>query len=52
MQWCDARDMTADGRAKGSIVRELVLQEMVGQQSLKHEVKRYVLRRATGHAKF
>ena len=31
-QWCDTRDMTADGHTKGSIDRELLLQVMAGCQ--------------------
>ena len=41
IQWCDTRDMTADGHTKGSIDRDLILQAMAGQQTFKHEVKRY-----------
>eukprot|EP00959_Pyramimonas_sp_CCMP1952_P442854 9270591-Pyramimonas_sp.AAC.1 len=33
IQWCDTRDMTADGRTKGSIDRELLLQVMGGKQT-------------------
>ena len=41
IQWCDTRDMTADGHTKGSIDRDGILQVMAGQQTFKHEVKRY-----------
>eukprot|EP00959_Pyramimonas_sp_CCMP1952_P427249 8948083-Pyramimonas_sp.AAC.1 len=30
VQWCDTRDLTADGRTKGSIDRELLLEVMSG----------------------
>ena len=30
VQWCDTRDMTADGHTKGSIDRALLLQVMAG----------------------
>ena len=39
LQWCDTRDMTADGHTKGSIDRELLLQLMSGSQHYSHEVK-------------
>jgi len=42
IQWCDTRDMTADGHTKGSIDRELLLEVMAGRQHFKHEVKKYV----------
>eukprot|EP00959_Pyramimonas_sp_CCMP1952_P320472 6706519-Pyramimonas_sp.AAC.1 len=32
-QWCDTRDMTADGHTKGSVDRELLLEVMSGTQS-------------------
>ena len=41
IQWCDTRDMTADGHTKGSIERELLLQVMSGKQVYKHAVKTY-----------
>ena len=34
VQWCDTRDMTADGHIKGSIDRELLLQVTAGSQQL------------------
>eukprot|EP00959_Pyramimonas_sp_CCMP1952_P334261 7000335-Pyramimonas_sp.AAC.1 len=34
-QRCDARDMAADGRTKGSIDRDMLLQVMDGMQSSK-----------------
>ena len=40
VQWCDTRGMTADGRTKGSIDRELLLRVMAGQLSFNHELKR------------
>ena len=41
LRWSDTRDMTADGHTKGSIDRDGILQVMAGQQTFKHEVKRY-----------
>ena len=41
MQWCDTRDMTADGHTKGSIDRKLLLEAMSGRQEYRHEVKTY-----------
>ena len=41
VQWCDTRDMTADGHTKGSIDRALLLAVMDGKQSFTHDVKRY-----------
>eukprot|EP00959_Pyramimonas_sp_CCMP1952_P162195 3391117-Pyramimonas_sp.AAC.1 len=38
-RWCVARDMTADGHAKGSIGRGMLLQVMGGTQSFKHDFK-------------
>ena len=52
VQWCDTRDMTADGHTKGSIDRELLLQVMSGIQSFKHEVNKYVPYRAAGPTQF
>ena len=43
IQWCDTRDMTADGHTKGSIDRQLLLNVMVGLQSFQHKVNLYVL---------
>jgi hypothetical protein len=39
IQWCDTRDMTADGHTKGSIDRRLLLEVMKGQQTYKHDIK-------------
>ena len=41
IQWCDTRDMTADGHTKGSIDREGISHIMSGRQAFSHEVKRY-----------
>ena len=41
IQWCDTRDMTADGHTKGSIDRQLLLEVMSGTQQYRHDVKRY-----------
>eukprot|EP00959_Pyramimonas_sp_CCMP1952_P394842 8272912-Pyramimonas_sp.AAC.1 len=38
IQWCEARDMFADG-FKGSIDREMLLQVMAGIHSFKHDLK-------------
>eukprot|EP00959_Pyramimonas_sp_CCMP1952_P341841 7160796-Pyramimonas_sp.AAC.1 len=46
IQWCDTRDMTADGHTKGSIVREMLLQAMGGTQSFKYDLKRHTPYRA------
>ena len=42
VQWCDTRDMTADGHTKGSIDREGLLEVMSGTQSFKYDVKQFV----------
>eukprot|EP00959_Pyramimonas_sp_CCMP1952_P094815 1983357-Pyramimonas_sp.AAC.1 len=47
IQWCDTRDMTADGRTKGGIDREMLLQVMGGTQSFKHDLKHHALYRAS-----
>eukprot|EP00959_Pyramimonas_sp_CCMP1952_P023905 501227-Pyramimonas_sp.AAC.1 len=39
IQWCDARDTTADGRTKGSIELDLPLQGMAGMPPFKREWK-------------
>eukprot|EP00959_Pyramimonas_sp_CCMP1952_P196561 4109719-Pyramimonas_sp.AAC.1 len=41
IQWCDTRDMTADGHANRIIDNNLILQVMGGTQSFKHELKRH-----------
>jgi hypothetical protein len=41
VQWCDTRDMTADGHTKGSIDRAGLIAVMSGRQSYKHDTKRY-----------
>ena len=46
IQWCDTRDMVADGHTKGSIDRRMLIQVMQGHQDYKHEVKRYIPHRA------
>eukprot|EP00959_Pyramimonas_sp_CCMP1952_P117780 2462326-Pyramimonas_sp.AAC.1 len=40
IQWCDTRDMTADGRTKGIIDRDMLLQVMGGTESFNHDLKR------------
>eukprot|EP00959_Pyramimonas_sp_CCMP1952_P209594 4385179-Pyramimonas_sp.AAC.1 len=42
VQWCDTRDMTANGHTKGSIDRELLLEVMSGTQSFKYDLKQFV----------
>jgi chaperone required for assembly of F1-ATPase len=46
LQWCDTRDMTADGHTKGCIDRQTLLEVMKGHQSYKHEVKKYIPHRS------
>ena len=41
VQWCDTRDMTADGHTKGSIDRALLQDIMDGKQVFNHAVKKY-----------
>ena len=47
LQWCDTRDMTADGHTKGSIDRQSLLDVMQGRQKYNHEVKHYQPHRDT-----
>ena len=42
VQWCDTRDMTADGHTKGSIDRDLIYQVMDGIQAFKYGLKKHV----------
>jgi hypothetical protein len=46
VQWCDTRDMTADGHTKGSIDRQLLWDLMSGHQAYKFEVKTYTPHRS------
>ena len=46
VQWCDTRDMTADGHTKGCIDRDLLLKLMGGWQQYKHDIKRHIPHRA------
>ena len=46
VQWCDTRDMTADGHTKGSIDRDLIYQVMDGIQAFKYDLKKHVPYRA------
>jgi hypothetical protein len=41
VQWCDTRDMTADGHTKGSVDRHLLLEAMSGRQVFIHQCKTY-----------
>ena len=41
IQWCDTRDMTADGHTKGCVDRKLLLDLMDGKQTFTHPVKAY-----------
>ena len=36
IQWCDTRDMTADGHTKGCIDRKLLIELMHGNQTFQH----------------
>ena len=47
LQWCDTRDMTADGHTKGSIDRKLLLDVMNGKQTFVHSVKKYTPHRTS-----
>ena len=42
VQWCDTRDMSADGHTKGSIDRDGLLEVMSGTQSFKYDVKQFI----------
>ena len=46
VQWCDTRDMSADGHAKGSIDRDLLYKVMEGIQAFKYDLKKHVPFRA------
>ena len=46
VQWCDTRDMSADGHTKGSIDRDLLYQVMEGIQAFKYDLKKHVPFRA------
>eukprot|EP00959_Pyramimonas_sp_CCMP1952_P126560 2646956-Pyramimonas_sp.AAC.1 len=39
IQWCDARDMIADGSTKGSIDSDMLLHVMGGVQTFEHDLK-------------
>jgi len=41
VQWCDTRDMTADGHTKGTIDRKGLLEVMRGFQVYNHDLKRH-----------
>ena len=41
IQWCDTRDMTADGHTKGCIDRKMLLDLMSGRQQFNHPVKTF-----------
>ena len=41
IQWCDTRDMTADGHTKGCVDRKLLLDLMDRKQTFTHPVKSY-----------
>ena len=41
LQWCDTRDMTADGHTKGVIDRDMLLQLMEGAQKYAYSVKEH-----------
>ena len=46
VQWCDTRDMSADGHTKGSIDRDLLYKVMDGIQTFKYDLKKHVPFRA------
>ena len=46
VQWCDTRDMSADGHTKGSIDRDLLYKVMNGEQTFKYDLKKHVPFRA------
>ena len=41
VQWCDTRDMTADGHTKGSVDRKTLINLMQGKQIYEFAVKNY-----------
>ena len=41
IQWCDTRDMSADGHTKGAIPRDLLIQVMGGSFTYKYDTKKY-----------
>ena len=41
IQWCDTRDMVADCHTKGSIDRTALIRAMIGEQTYKHETRKY-----------
>ena len=41
IQWCDTRDITADGHTKGSIDRAGLIEVMSGKQKYNHATKEY-----------
>ena len=41
IQWCDTRDMTADGHTKGIIDRKMLLEVMKGEQKFQYDIKGY-----------
>ncbi len=46
VQWCDTRDMVADGHTKGSVDRKALIDLMNGKQIYQHPVKIYKLHRS------
>ena len=46
VQWCDTRDMTADGHTKGSIDRQLLFDLMEGRQVYRHSTKTHAPHRS------
>ena len=41
IQWCNTRNMIADGHTKGSVDREILINLMNGLQTFKYPVKSY-----------
>ena len=52
VQWCDTRDMTADGHTKGCVDRTLLLQLMQGHQEYHHSVKTHTPHRSQAQVHF
>eukprot|EP00959_Pyramimonas_sp_CCMP1952_P417679 8750838-Pyramimonas_sp.AAC.1 len=46
VQWCDTRDLIADGRAERNIEKNSLMQVMGGTQSFNHDLKRHIPYRA------
>ena len=49
IQWCDTRDMAADGHTKGSIDRQTIIDLMKGSQNFTFPLKTYEPHRDKNH---